>query len=95
MSGIPNTMTINEEETDDHVLIINHVVPFLQPNINNTSYCIRKNVEASQDIYTRHSIKLEIHDIQIKSNILKNCKNFATYWKAMQSKRFLSRMMTY
>ena len=67
-------MTIAGEETDYQLLKNRHILHFLHPGIDETSYHFIKNFEQSQESYPRHSAKLEIQDIQIKSNIFKGCK---------------------
>ena len=62
---------------------------------------ILKNFQPSDESYTKHSAKLEIHDIQIKSNIFKAFRTYSktTSWKRcslrIENDRLFQKKQTY
>ena len=73
MTSIPNQ---NETDiTDDHVEIIHHIMNFVNPGITKDQYKILKNFDAKEN-YSRHSAKIRVVDMNIKSATFKGCTKF-------------------
>ena len=74
LSGIPNKVTINDNETTDSDTIVNHVLNFVLPTINEEDYKVNKTFEPKVG-FTRHSAILSFTSYGKKIELLGKCKN--------------------
>ena len=73
ISGIPNTLDIGGDNTEDNDKIVHHILTFVEPNIVDGDYRVIKNFEPRQG-YLRHSCLLGFTNTNAKKNILQNSK---------------------
>ena len=85
VSGLPNALTMDmskppeDEDTvtgdivDDHTVILQHVLEFVHPGIATTDYKILKNFDPREG-YSRHSVKIKVHNLDTKKLIFNGCK---------------------
>ena len=75
ISGIPNELEIDEENTSDPSKIVSHVLKFVNPTIKPEDYKILKNFEPREG-HDRHSAKINCSSLDIKKSIFKGCIKF-------------------
>ena len=75
ISGIPNAMEIDDEQVNDHKVILNHILHFVNPGIADDDYKILKNFDPREG-HDRHSAKIKCVSQEVKGKIFKGCKNF-------------------
>ena len=66
ISGIPNTIKINNNDTADNKVIINHILKFLLPNIKEEDYKINKEFEPKVG-FNRHSVIISLRNSEKKT----------------------------
>lgn len=74
ISGIPNSVTINDVVTDENNVIINHILTFLVPGITEEVYKVDKVFEPKEG-FTRHSAILSFTRYDKKIELLGKCKD--------------------
>ena len=84
ISGIPNELSLDlstiptentNEKTNNHAEIIHHILNFVEPGIKKKDYKILMNFDCKEG-YSRHSAKIRINNLNLKSRIFKGCKSF-------------------
>ena len=76
ISGIPNEITKDDDTlTSDHKEIINYILTFVKPDIEEENYKILKNFEP-RDGNDRHSAKIVVLKDGLKKKIFMGCKKF-------------------
>ena len=73
ISGIPNTLNIDGDNTDDNDKIVHHILSFVEPDISDGDYRVIKHFEPREG-YLRHSSILGFTNANAKKNILQNSK---------------------
>ena len=75
ISGIPNGMDIGGNNVNDAGVIVNHILKFVNPEIQPNDYKILKNFEPREG-NDRHSAKISCSSPNIKKKIFEGCRKF-------------------
>ena len=75
ISVVPNEMTTDGDVENNYANILQSVLNVTTPGIDTTTYRILKNFESKDEAIT-HSIKIQVHDLNVKTRILKGCVEF-------------------
>ena len=86
MSGVPHGDE-DADKTSDHAEIIHHVLKFVSPGITKEQYKIIMNFDAKEN-YSRHSAKIRVEDMDVKSKLFKGCSKF----KGLNDDNFLKKI---
>ena len=73
MSGIPEELSIDEEDPVTGAGIIPRILSFVEPNINDGDYKVVRTFPAKEG-FTRHCCLLEFKDRKVKEELLKKSK---------------------
>ena len=87
ISGIPNELNMDlsdladdgvgdDAKVKDPARIIQHVLEFVNPEIEPDNYEILVNFDPAKEGYSRHSAKIRVKDMDVKSKIFRGCKKF-------------------
>ena len=75
IGGIPNEMEIGGNRVTDANAIVNHILKFVNPEIQPHDYKTLKNFESRQG-HDRYSTKITCYSQNIKKKIFEGCRNF-------------------
>lgn len=75
ISGIPNNLEMEGNNMSDAKVILNHILKFLNPDIQPNDYKILKNFEPREG-NERHSAKISCSSLTMKKKIFEGCRKF-------------------
>lgn len=74
ISGIPNTIKINNNDTANNKIIVDYILKFLLPNIKDEDYKINKEFDSKVG-FNRHSVIISLKNSDKKTELLQKCKD--------------------
>ena len=74
ISGLPESCDVGGVTTDDQPLIIKEVFSKISTDITDEHYTVSKTFQPTEG-RTRFSAKITFNNVEMRMNILKNCKN--------------------